>query len=161
MCPPRQSGSLHIQQGLGTMSGNILFKRRAVAGFTLVEVLVVVLIVGILVLIGIPQLGKARDEALYSSITSELRNMAEAQERYYHANNTYAIDPQTLDAVPPDQIVIQDITATGQGWSVVATHQNLSSERGCAVRLGNAEAPTLPDGTPFTAQTGLVQCTER
>lgn len=58
-------------------------------GFTLVELLVVVAIIGILAAIAIPQFSAYRTKAYNSSAMSDLRNFKSAMEAYAYDNQCY------------------------------------------------------------------------
>lgn len=58
-------------------------------GFTLVELLVVVAIIGILAAIAIPQFAAYRTRAYNSSSQSDLRNFKTGMESYYADNQQY------------------------------------------------------------------------
>ena len=80
--------------------------------FTLIEVLVVVLIIGILAAIAVPQYQKAVAKAELSKIISITRSVKEAEEIYYLANNNYA-PIEDLDIIVNDpevkcQLLSQD-----------------------------------------------------
>jgi len=65
-------------------------------GFTLIELLVVVAIIGILAAIAIPQFSEYRKQGFNARASSDLRNLATAEEAYFAANAVYANDPLTL-----------------------------------------------------------------
>lgn len=59
------------------------------AGFTLVELLVVVAIVGILASVAVPQYAAYRQRGFDARAQSDLRNAAIAQEAYFALNEVY------------------------------------------------------------------------
>ena len=58
-------------------------------GFTLIELLVVVAIIGILAAIAIPQFSEYRKQGFNARASSDLRNLATAEEAYFAANAVY------------------------------------------------------------------------
>jgi len=57
------------------------------AGFTLVELMIVVAIIGILAAIAVPQFSAYRQQAFNAAAESNLRNMITAEETYFIDNN--------------------------------------------------------------------------
>jgi type IV pilus assembly protein PilA len=66
-------------------------------GFTLVELLVVVIIIGILAAIAIPVYLNQREKAWEATAQSDLRNAAVSQESYYTGNGRYATTQAQLE----------------------------------------------------------------
>ena len=66
-------------------------------GFTLIEMLVVVLIIGILAAIALPQYKKAVLKARATEAITILKAITDAQKRYFLVNNSYSTDLTKLD----------------------------------------------------------------
>jgi prepilin-type N-terminal cleavage/methylation domain-containing protein len=60
------------------------------SGFTLIELMIVIAIIGILAAIAIPQFSAYRTRSYNSASTADLRNCATAQEAYYVDHQSYA-----------------------------------------------------------------------
>ena len=74
-------------------------------GFTLLELLVVVFIIGILAAIALPQYRLAVGKSQYSTIKTITRNVQDAAQRYYLLYDTYAgINVNVLDIEVPQNI---------------------------------------------------------
>ncbi len=69
-------------------------------GFTLIEILVVIAIIGILAAIAIPQFSAYRKKAYNASAITDIRSGATAQEAYYVVNGRYAGSLENLTKAP-------------------------------------------------------------
>ena len=65
-------------------------------GFTLIELMIVIAIIGILAAIAIPQFSAYRTRSYNSAAQADLRNAATAQEAYYVDNQEYC---QTMGTI--------------------------------------------------------------
>lgn len=90
---------------------NNLRSKRSEEGFTLVELLVVVVIIGVLVAIAIPMYGSYRKGAANKSAQSDVRGAITAVEQYYSENaNKY---PPSTAGTLGVAVDFKDTTQTG------------------------------------------------
>ena len=82
-------------------------------GFTLLELLVVVLIIGILAGIALPQYRLAVGKAELSTLKTITRNVQDAAQRYYLINGTYVGAINNLDVQKPASIYCYIHTDSG------------------------------------------------
>ncbi len=124
-------------------------------GFTIVELMVVVTVIGVLVSIALPRYAYLRDRAHQASMVSDLRNLVTAQEAFFSAYGDYAgsvhAAPEipgtggagvaTMAISPNVNIVVtyRSSPSTGEGWSAVATHAAVSdpARDECGVFIGD------------------------
>ena len=92
-------------------------RERGEQGFTLIELMVVVLIIAILIAIAIPTFLGARQKAQDRAAQSNLRNALTAAKTAYVDSQSYASDVanQVYASVEPSLTWTYDETSTGQG----------------------------------------------
>ena len=121
-------------------------------GFTLVELLIVVVIIGILASIAMPKFQSTKGKAFTASLRSDLRNLAVAEEAYVHENQTYTNDTTVLKFSTSPSVALTFVTVTGNGWSATTTHVNASPVT-CGIFFG----PVAPPLAATTTE-GQVAC---
>lgn len=73
--------------------------RRRQGGFTLIEVMVVIVIIGIMAALVVPNLAGRQDQAQVTAAKSDLRSIGNALELYKLDNFSYPSTEQGLDAL--------------------------------------------------------------
>ena len=91
-------------------------------GFTLIEILMVVVIIGVLAALAIPKFSRSRSMTYSAAIRSDLRTLSVAQEDYFLERNIYANDPALLNYLHSPGVTIVINQATTFGWSATGTH---------------------------------------
>lgn len=100
--------------------------RRSSAGFTLVEILVCLAILGVLLTIIVPNYSYFKKKAYDFEAQSQLRNVALGEESYYLENETYRpCQDQTCASLPGvsniDKNVKISVTASADSYVVMAS----------------------------------------
>ena len=121
-------------------------------GFSVVEVLVVLAILALLASIMVPRYAQKREQTYVTAMTSDLRNLATAQEAYYRVDGAYgyAADKTELEFAESAGVTVSILEATASGWSGRATHAH--TPWSCAFYFGDA-AQVDP-----ATRSGVVEC---
>jgi prepilin-type N-terminal cleavage/methylation domain-containing protein len=95
-------------------------------GFTLIELMIVIAIIGILAAIAIPQFAAYRARSFNAAALADLRNTATSQEAYYADNMTYAngTTPLSEYGYSTSDNVTLDTVGTGTAYTITSYNAN-------------------------------------
>jgi len=137
-------------------------RRGSRSGFTLIELLIVVVIIGVLAAIAIPNFSVTRQRAYVASMRADLRNLTAAQEAYFVDSLKYTTGWACTNPPAAGRLAwcpsvgntlgaITVGTGTQAGWTANITSVNTTAS--CAVFIGSVTpaAPAMaggPEGAP-------------
>ncbi len=102
--------------------------RRDTLGFTLIEILAVMLVISILSAIAMPNFNSVREKAFVSTMKGDLHGLRFAQEVYnVEPNGAYATSLGQLSSLwAASENVEVTMTGDGEAWSAEASHPGTS-----------------------------------
>jgi prepilin-type N-terminal cleavage/methylation domain-containing protein len=108
---------------------------RAPSAFTLVEILIVVVVLGILVAIVIPHFGNATEDSRRGAFVSELRGLVDAVELYAVRERAYPADGSSGECPPGFELYVDEAdfergTPVGGVWDVELNELGITSAIG-------------------------------
>ncbi|HWV58101.1 MAG TPA: prepilin-type N-terminal cleavage/methylation domain-containing protein [Longimicrobiales bacterium] len=127
------------------------------AGFTLLELLIIMIIIGILATLGLNRYGRVRERGYVATLQSELRKLTLHQELYHHEHGEYTTIEELLDFTRTPGVEIDFTYADNRGWAAIATHVALPDMQ-CGVFAGDEEL--AGEAEPAT-RPGMIECGEK
>jgi type IV pilus assembly protein PilA len=101
--------------------------KKGQKGFTLIELMIVIAIIGILAAIAIPQFTAYRQRGFNAAMQSDLRNAATAQEAFFTDSQSYTTDTTLLAPrgfTPSANVTVTIGSADTASYSMSATHSS-------------------------------------
>ncbi len=106
-----------------------LNKMKNQKGFTLIELMIVIAIIGILAAIAIPQFSAYRKRSYNSAAQSDLKNATTAQEAYFVDEQTYAaavasLIGTTFGLYTSQNVTVSVVAASTGGYTMKSFHSS-------------------------------------
>lgn len=103
------------------------FRKTDEKGFTLIELMIVIAIIGILAAIAIPQFSQYRIRSFHAAATADLRNAATAQEAYFVDTGGYTATTSTLMGATYNLFLSENVVfaipaVTTSGYTMTSYH---------------------------------------
>lgn len=113
-------------------------------GFSLIELMIVIVIIGILVAIAAPKFANTKVKALTAAMKSDLRNLTMTEEGYFGNNQTYTTNLTAQNFTPSEAVVVTVTDAKVTGWAAQTSHPATTIT--CEIGFGADSIPGVGDG---------------
>ena len=106
------------------------FTKKNEGGFTLIELMIVIAIIGILAAIAIPQFSAYRTRAYNAAARSDIKNASTAQEAYFVDEETYCsttignLTGSTYGLYLSENVTVELTTGSVDGYTMRAFHSS-------------------------------------
>jgi prepilin-type N-terminal cleavage/methylation domain-containing protein len=128
-------------------------------GFTLIELMIVVVVIGILATLAIPKYGSSKQRAARTAGISDIRNLTTQEERFYSENGRYGDLNDTaalkFTLSPGNSSLALTIAGAPPGSGGFNASFAIAGSQTCGVFVGAAARPT---GMPSSVQEGTPAC---
>jgi prepilin-type N-terminal cleavage/methylation domain-containing protein len=92
-------------------------------GFTFIELLTVMIVIGLLAGIGVPRIRTMKERSYQATLRSDLGALRTAQEAYYAENQQYATDVTALEVRLSSRVSVTiESSDPLRGWKAAARH---------------------------------------
>jgi len=117
--------------------------------FTLIELLIVIVIIGILAAIGIPKFANSKSKAYITAMKSDLRNLVNAEESFFSDSSRYTTLIASLNFKASTGVNAPTITTYSGSWTATNSHTQLvGAQCGIGVNTTNPIHPVAGEGEP-------------
>lgn len=105
-------------------------------GFTFIELLVVMVVLGLLAAMGIPRIRNMKERSYQATLRSDLGSLRTAQEVYFAEHLRYATDTVGLEFRPSANVTVMiESENPVRGWKASASHAWLATP--CSTAVGS------------------------
>ncbi len=122
------------------------------AGFTIIELFIVMVVLGILAALMVVHITNVKEHAYLATMQSDLRNLETAEEAYFVEFNTYSSALPSARYSPSANDTYTITSASVTGWSATVTRPNDTGlgVTSCHIAVGSSETTATEwPGAPY------------